>query len=170
VPASSAAPIFDSLWKDLLLAAGLGAIGGVALGLLQEKGLEVPYWRKLESVWYMNLGFLGDIGIGAVAAVVGSTINPAVNLRQLVGLSIVAGIGGTGVLRGYVKGSEAKISQQGAAAVSAVAKQEGGATAQRVEAVQKAVYSGAWGEKSGLSDWSLLKASPRKRTAQRKRR
>ena len=57
--------VLGTLWKDLLLAGALGGVGGIGLGLLQEKGLEMPHWHKETGVNFADLGFIADILIGA---------------------------------------------------------------------------------------------------------
>jgi hypothetical protein len=62
--------VLGTLWKDLLLAAALGAVGGMGLSLLQEKGLEMPHWHTDTGVNFADLGFIADVLIGALAAVI----------------------------------------------------------------------------------------------------
>ena len=76
--------VLGTLWKDLLLAAALGAVGGMGLGLLQEKGLEMPHWHNETGVNFADLGFISDIFIGALAAVIVYALNPPAGMLQLV--------------------------------------------------------------------------------------
>lgn len=98
-------PIFTALYKDLIMAAVLGAIGGLGLGLLQEKGLEMPHWYKETGVNFADLGFIADVLIGALAAIITYAINTPSGLLQLVSAALTAGIGGSAILKGYIKGT-----------------------------------------------------------------
>jgi len=97
--------VLGTLWEDLLLAAALGAVGGMGLGLLQDKGLEMPHWHNETGVNFADLGFISDIFIGALAAVIVYALNPPAGMLQLVSSGITAGIGGSAILKGYVKGT-----------------------------------------------------------------
>jgi hypothetical protein len=99
--------VLGMLWKDLILAAVLGAVGGVGLGLLQEKGFEMPHWyRETETgVSFADLGFISDVLIGALAAVITFALNPPAGILQLISSAITAGIGGSAILKGYIKGT-----------------------------------------------------------------
>jgi hypothetical protein len=97
--------VLGALWKDLLLAAVLGAVGGLGLGLLQEKGLEMPHWYTETGVHFADLGFISDLLIGALAAVIVYALNPPSGMLQLISSAITAGIGGSAILKGYIKGT-----------------------------------------------------------------
>ena len=101
-------PIFSTLWKDLLAAAGLGAVGGFGLSLLQEKGLEMPHWDKQTGVKFVDLGFIADVLIGALAAVIIYTLDKPKEMLKLLSIAITAGIGGSAILKGYIKGTAAR--------------------------------------------------------------
>jgi hypothetical protein len=101
-------PVFASLSMDLMVAAGLGAVGGLGLALLQEKGLEMPHWYKETGVNFADLGFIADILIGALAAVITYALNPPTGTLQLVAAGVTAGIGGSAILKGYIKGTVAR--------------------------------------------------------------
>lgn len=100
---SEIVPVFGTLWIDLVAAIVLGAIGGLGLGLLQEKGLEMPHWYTETSVNFADFGFISDVLVGALAAVITYAINPPAGLLQLLAITITAGIGGSAILKGYTK-------------------------------------------------------------------
>lgn len=100
--------LFGSIIADVLIAALCGLIGGFGLGLLAENGVELPRRRnKIESdasvTAYFDFGFLADVIVGAMAAVIVYALNPATTGIQLIGSSIVAGLGGAGILKGFVE-------------------------------------------------------------------
>ncbi|HLV43415.1 MAG TPA: DUF4257 domain-containing protein [Aggregatilineales bacterium] len=100
--------LFGSVVTDVLIAAVCGLVGGFGLGLLAENGIELPRRRsKIESdasvTAYFDFGFLADVVIGAMAAVIVYALNPAATSVQLIGSSIVAGLGGAGILKGFVE-------------------------------------------------------------------
>ncbi len=97
--------VLGVLWKDLLLAVVLGAVGGLGLGLLQEKGLEMPHWYTETGVNFADLGFISDVLIGALAAIITYALNPPAGVLQLISSAITAGIGGSAILKGYIKGT-----------------------------------------------------------------
>ena len=101
-------PIFSTLWKDLLAAAAFGALGGLGLALLQEKGFEMPHWYKETGVHFADLGFIADILIGALAAAIIYTLDQPKEMLQLLSVAITAGIGGSAILKGYIKGTAAR--------------------------------------------------------------
>ena len=101
-------PVFAALWRDFAVAAALGAVGGFGLGLLQEKGLEMPHWYKETGVRFADFGFLADILIGALAAVIIYALNQPTGILQLIFATITAGIGGSAILKGYIKGTAAR--------------------------------------------------------------
>jgi hypothetical protein len=101
-------PVFGTLWIDLPLASVFGAIGGFGLGLLQEKGLEMPHTTKDSGVAFMDFGYIADIIVGAVAAVIIYAVNPPGGLLQMIAVTVTAGIGGSGILKGYIKDTAAK--------------------------------------------------------------
>ncbi|TKJ29523.1 hypothetical protein CEE39_09090 [bacterium (candidate division B38) B3_B38] len=100
--------VFATLWKDLLAAAALGVVGGFGLALLQEKGLEMPHWDKQTGVHFADLGFIADVLIGALAAFLTYTLAQPKGMLQLFSASITAGIGGSAILKGYIKGTASR--------------------------------------------------------------
>jgi len=101
-------PIFATLWIDLVVAVLFGAIGGFGLGLLQEKGLEMPHPYTETGVTFVDLGFIADIIIGALAAVITYAFNPPSGSLSLLAAAVTAGIGGSAILKGYIKGTAAR--------------------------------------------------------------
>lgn len=96
---------------DLLLVGGMGVLGAVANCILVEGGFAIP--RKVakdSNRVVIDLGFLGTILLGAVAAVATyllgtSTLSAA---RQL-GIAVIAGVGGGNVLTSLAQKQEAQI-------------------------------------------------------------
>lgn len=98
-------PVLGSIWQDLMVAVLFGALGGFTLGLLQDRGLVMPYAvREQERLW-LNLGFVGDIITGGVAALLIVALNPPDTILALITVTIPAGIGGSALLQGYIKDS-----------------------------------------------------------------
>ena len=103
---------FGSLWLDLLAAALAGLAGGFGLGLLQESGVELPrVRRKTETAGetevtvthYFDFGFLADMLVGSIAALIVYALNTPASQLQLLGVGLTAGLGGAGILKGYVQ-------------------------------------------------------------------
>jgi hypothetical protein len=97
----------QSLWLNLMTAALFGALGGFGLGLIQEKGLALPRLIRESGTTFANLGFIGDVLIGALAAILIYALNPPDNLLGMIATTIPAGIGGSGVFKGYLESSKA---------------------------------------------------------------
>ena len=102
--AAVADPLFGSLGVDLALAAALGAAGGLGLAVVQERSLEWPARQAArgEQPARVALGFISDLIVGAVAALVTYGVNPPSDAARFVSTLIVAGIGGTAILQSYV--------------------------------------------------------------------
>jgi len=101
-------PVFSSLAVDFGLAILFGGLGGFILGLLQDKGLEVPHFNKADGVTFIDAGFLADIIVGSAAGALTYAINHPAGQVQLFASTFTAGIGGSGVLKAYVKGTAAR--------------------------------------------------------------
>lgn len=110
-------PQFGSLWIDLLIVAICGLAGGFGLGLLQENGFEVPRVRKVtekkdevekKTTYYFDLGFLADMLVGALAGVIVYALNPPSSELQLIAVGLTAGLGGAGILKGYVQAQKSQ--------------------------------------------------------------
>jgi hypothetical protein len=99
----------QTLWFDLMTAALFGALGGFGLGLVQEKGLALPRPIRASGVTFVNLGFIGDVLIGALAALLMYALNPPDDLLGMIAITIPAGIGGSGVFKGYLESSKASM-------------------------------------------------------------
>ena len=99
--------VFGALWEDLIATVLLGAIGGLSLGLLQEKGLEMPHWYTNINVKFIDMGFFADVFIGMLAAVIVYALNPPDGALQLIFTTLTAGIGGSAILKSYIKGTQA---------------------------------------------------------------
>ena len=89
------------------LAAILGAIGGFAIGWLQDSGLEFPSLVWNQTPRFLKLGVVGPIGVGALAAVISYLINLPKDLAPFIVLGLTSGLGGSGILKGYVNGKKA---------------------------------------------------------------
>nr|MBN1229824.1 DUF4257 domain-containing protein [Anaerolineae bacterium] len=105
-------PLMDTIWLDLLIAALFGLAGGFGLGLLQENGIELPRTCKKivkqegeenKVTFYLDLGFLADMLVGALAALVLYALNQPGNILQLIAVAVTSGLGGAGILKGYVQ-------------------------------------------------------------------
>ena len=74
---------------------------------MQEKGLEMPR-RYIDShVKFIDMGFLADVFIGMLAAVIIYALNPPDSALQLIFITLTAGIGGSAILESYIKGTQA---------------------------------------------------------------
>ena len=101
-------PMFGGIVADILIFGLCGLLGGFGLGLLHESGIELPRRRRKREddnseTYYLDFGFLADMFIGALAAVVTYALNPPATSTQLIGASLVAGLGGAGILKGYIE-------------------------------------------------------------------
>jgi hypothetical protein len=67
----------------------------------------MPHWyRETETgVSFADLGFISDVLIGALAAVITYALNPPTGILQLIASATTAGIGGSAILKGYIKGT-----------------------------------------------------------------
>lgn len=98
-----------------------GFIGGLALSLLQERGLEIPHWRmdvdkedkeKNKRVWFFDMGFLGEALVGGFAAVISFGLSQPAEEWQVITSSLIAGLGGAGILKGFIeKGNSQEYEQ-----------------------------------------------------------
>lgn len=131
----------DYLWL-FLLAAGLGAIGGLAFELMQtrlgETGLlEIPSRRGA----FRDLGFWASVLIGAIAAVASlwvfppevhttvaqggkSTTTTEYDLIKVVGLSLIVGSAGSSFLSALQARALAKVKAQEAEITRRVANEQ----------------------------------------------
>jgi len=85
----------------------LGAVGGFALGWLQDSGLEFPSLIWNQSPRFLKLGVVGPVGVGALAAVIAYLINLPKDFAPFIVLGLTSGLGGSGILKGYVNGKKA---------------------------------------------------------------
>lgn len=113
--------VFATLWIDLPVAFVCGAVGGLGLGLLQEKGLEMPHRYEDTGITFMDLGFIADILVGALAAIIVYALNQPAGVLQLFAAAITAGIGGSAILKGYIKDTAAREQARRAETYKAVA-------------------------------------------------
>ena len=106
-------PLFGSFSRDFAAIFLLGAIGGIIFSLLMEKGLSFPFKVYNEDKLTMiNFGFLADVIIGGVAAVVIYSLNPPASQLTFVVIGITSGIGGKAILTGYIKSKESEEEKQ----------------------------------------------------------
>ena len=96
---------FLSLAVDFAFVSLFGSLGGLVLALLQGKGLEMPHLIEASGTTFVDAGFLADIIIGAAAAAVTYAVNPPAGKVQLFATTFTAGIGGSGILKAYIKGT-----------------------------------------------------------------
>jgi hypothetical protein len=100
-------PVLGSLALDYSGMVILGIIGGIAFALLMERGFITPFKDKDTSGnAKFNLGFIADLFVGAIAAVITYSLNPPMTIYEFVAIGITAGIGGKAILTGYIKGKE----------------------------------------------------------------
>lgn len=97
--------VMVTMFQDFLAAAFFGALGGLGLGFLQNKGLEIPHISKEDEGRLIRLGFLHDVLIGAIAALVFYAMNPPDTPIRLVATGLTAGLTGSAILKGYVNGA-----------------------------------------------------------------
>lgn len=104
---------------SILLAIVIGAIGGFALDLVQDGGLRGPSFGPRDSTWFLSLGFLSNMCIGALAAVITYSLNPPAELLPFIALTATAGVGGSAILKSYVNGQVAAQATANAEALRA---------------------------------------------------
>src|SRR5579862_2745047 len=119
-------PVLASLAVDFGMASLFGLLGGFALGLLQDKGLELPHLNKATGVTFLDAGFLADLLVGAVAGAITYAMNPPTDKLKLFSATLTAGIGGSGILKGYIKGTAAREQANQAAMYKAAATDAAG--------------------------------------------
>ncbi len=104
--------VFGNLWIDIVVVAGCGFIGGMGLSFLQEKGIEWPHLRKEKDendldrkpyVVYWDAGFLAEALVGLIAAIILYTLNQPSGQSQLIATGLTAGLGGAGILKGFIE-------------------------------------------------------------------
>jgi hypothetical protein len=104
--------VFGSVWIDIIVVAICGVVGGFGLGLLQERGIELPHGRgtidksdkdKDRRVNFYDFGFLSEMLVGALAAIILYALNQPKAELQMIASGITSGLGGAGVLRGFIE-------------------------------------------------------------------
>ncbi|NYT17293.1 MAG: DUF4257 domain-containing protein [Methanomicrobiales archaeon] len=106
-------PVFGSFLRDFFVIFVLGAVGGVIFSLLMEKGLTFPFKvYENDKLTMINFGFLADVIIGGMAAVLVYALNPPLSPLTFVVIGITSGIGGKAILTGYIKGKESEEEKQ----------------------------------------------------------
>jgi hypothetical protein len=106
-------PVFGSFIRDFIGILALGAVGGIILALLMDKGLTLP--SKVydnEKLIMLNFGFLADLIIGGVAAALVYALNPPLSPLTFVVIGVIAGVGGKAVMTGYIKSKESDEEKQ----------------------------------------------------------
>jgi H+/Cl- antiporter ClcA len=102
--------VFGSPTTDYLYIIVLGIVGGFAFALLLERGIIFPFRETTkDGLKKWNFGFVADLIIGAIAAVVAYSFNPPDTIPQFIAIGITSGIGGKAILTGYI---ETKKSQR----------------------------------------------------------
>jgi Protein of unknown function (DUF4257) len=115
------ASVLSSFTADITFAILFGILGGFMLGLLQDKGLEMPHLSKTSGVTFVDAGFLADMFVGAAAAALTYALNPPTTKEKLFAVTFTAGIGGSGILKAYIKGTAAREQAKQAALYRAAA-------------------------------------------------
>ena len=101
--------VFGSSTVDYALIIVLGIIGGFAFALLLERAIVLPFIEMKDGHTKWNFGFVADLIIGGIAAVVAYSFNPPDTIQQFIAIGITSGIGGKAILTGYI---ETKKSQR----------------------------------------------------------
>lgn len=161
---------FGAVASNLLWAVLFGALGGLGLQFLQEKGLELPHVHQEDGVTFWNFGLIAPILVGALAALITYALDPPGNGDTLhfIGLTLVAGVGGQAILKSYLNGKvadqEANRAESLRAGVEAVQVQLRASTsrdtsAASADAASRTALPGVSGAASQLE--SLLQADTR---------
>lgn len=130
-------PLLGSLGLDIVAVIVCGFLGGFGLGLLHENGIELPHRRTVlednnsTPTPYLDFGFLADMFTGVLAALIVYALNPPASGVQLIGTSLVAGLGGAGILKGYVEARNNQLLAQIANEALDLAADQGGGTTLR---------------------------------------
>jgi len=106
-------PVFGSFLRDFFVIFVLGAVGGIIFSLLMEKGLTFPFKvYENEKLVMINFGFLADLIIGGMAAVLVYALNPPVSQLTFVVIGVISGVGGKAILTGYIKSKDSEEEKQ----------------------------------------------------------
>ncbi|NYT07813.1 MAG: DUF4257 domain-containing protein [Methanomicrobiales archaeon] len=106
-------PLFGSYIRDFTGILVLGAVGGVIFALLMDKGLSFPFKvYDNDKLTMINFGFLADVMVGGVAAVVVYALNPPGSQLTFVVIGIAAGIGGKAILTAFIRSRESEEEKQ----------------------------------------------------------
>ncbi|HYW08662.1 MAG TPA: DUF4257 domain-containing protein, partial [Longimicrobium sp.] len=92
----------------LLLAALFGMLGAFAGDLVADE-FSIASVRRNRQGW--NLGFVGRLVVGAVAALVTVNVNPPEGWATLVGTALVAGVAGEAILKSIAAGRRLGVEQ-----------------------------------------------------------
>src|SRR5689334_5600093 len=110
---------------SILLAIVLGAVGGFALDLVQDGGLQWPSAGEQDvaqlsvKAKVLALGSMSNIIIGAIAALITYALNPPTAILPFIVLTLTSGIGGSAILKSYINAKQATDSEKKAADATA---------------------------------------------------
>ncbi len=88
----------------------LGVIGGLANSLLMQGAFAAPYVLRTDGRKSWDPGFLGNMFLGALAALVTYALDPGdkFGARQL-GIAALSGIGGASILTAWMQRKDIRI-------------------------------------------------------------
>ena len=88
----------------------LGVLGGLANSLLLHNSFAVPHMIRTDERTSWDPGFLGNVFLGALAALVTYSLDPGdrFGVRQ-VGIAALSGIGGTSILTAWMQQKDIRI-------------------------------------------------------------
>lgn len=136
-------PLLGSLGLDIVVVVACGLLGGFGLGLLHENGIELPHRRSMlednnaTPTPYLDFGFLADMFTGALAALIVYALNPPASGTQLIGTALVSGLGGAGILKGYVEARNNQVLAQIADEALDLASEQDGSTLRTFDAADE---------------------------------
>lgn len=119
----------------LLVTLIFGALGGLVYELLVLQGsIETPH-RVAEGGWVLDLGVLGRMLMGAMAAVAGLYVAPPETAYKLVAVAVVAGVSASAIFKSVQSRVETIVAQQ----VAAQAQESVGQIVEKAEMMAQAL-------------------------------
>ncbi|HYW06285.1 MAG TPA: DUF4257 domain-containing protein, partial [Longimicrobium sp.] len=112
------------LWKALVLVALFGMLGAFAGDLVADE-FSIASVRRNRQGW--NLGFVGRLVVGAVAALVTVNVNPPEGWATLIGTAAAAGVAGEAILKSITAGRRVEVEQTRREIAEGAAKENKGA-------------------------------------------
>ena len=119
----------------LLVTLIFGALGGLVYELLVLQGsVETPH-RVAEGGWVLDLGVLGRMLMGSMAAVAGLYVAPPETAYKLVAVAVVAGVSASAIFKSVQSRVETIVAQQ----VAAQAQESIGQIVEKAEMMAQAM-------------------------------